>query len=272
MEPYYYRQQFQFGFGGGTITPAIRRLLMANGIVFLLQMIAGNQFITLFGLHPDLVLKKFFIWQFFTYMFLHSGVLHIFFNMLVLWMFGCEVERAWGSKEFLKYYFICGVGAGFFQLIFRPAVVIGASGAVYGVLIAFVLLYPNRKIMFFPFFISLRAKYWAMIFAAISVLMVVWGHDRIAHFAHLGGMVIGFAYIKFGWKLFLSDFIYRKKAELKHKNISRKRANILRLRKEVDVILDKINEIGYENLSHRDKQILKEASDVLTKENDDLEN
>ncbi len=272
MQPSYNQQQLQFGFGGISITPAIKQLLVINGIVFLFQMIAGNPFIALFGLHPDLVFKKFFIWQFFTYMFLHGGFFHIFFNMFMLWMFGGEVERTWGSKEFLKFYFICGVGAGLFQLIFRPALVIGASGAVYGILIAFVLLFPNRKIMFFPFFISLKAKYWAMIFAGISVLMGVWGNDHIAHFAHLGGMVIGFVYIKFGWKLFLSDFIYKKKVEIKHKNISRKREKVLRLRKEVDGILDKINDIGYENLSNRDRQILKDASEILTKENDNLDN
>ena len=109
MKNYYSTQQYQFGFGGGNITPAVKQLLIANGVVFLFQMIAGTQILTLFGLHPDFVFKKFFIWQFFTYMFLHDGFFHIFFNMLMLWMFGGEVERSWGSKEFLKYYFICGV-------------------------------------------------------------------------------------------------------------------------------------------------------------------
>ena len=272
MQHYYDRQQLRFGLGSGNIMPAIKKLLIANGIVYFLQMIAGNQFIALFGLHPDFVFKKFYIWQFFTYMFLHAGFFHIFFNMLMLWMFGSEVERTWGSKEFLKFYFICGVGAGLFQLIFKPALVVGASGAIYGVLIAFVLLYPNRKLMFFPFFISLKAKYWAMIFVGISILMGLWGEDNIAHFAHLGGMVIGFIYIKFGWKLFLSNFIYKKKVELKYRNVTRSKENILRLRKQVDIILDKINEKGYENLSEKDRQILKNASDALIKENDDLEN
>ena len=140
MENYYNRQQVRFGLGGGNITPAVKQLLIANGIVFFLQMIAGDQLIVLFGLSRDFILKKFFVWQFFTYMFLHAGFFHIFFNMFMLWMFGGEVERAWGSKEFLKYYFICGAGAGVFQLVFKPALVIGASGAIYGVLIAFVLL------------------------------------------------------------------------------------------------------------------------------------
>ncbi|MHA1658186.1 MAG: DUF6576 domain-containing protein, partial [Promethearchaeota archaeon] len=106
----------------------------------------------------------------------------------------------------------------------------------------------------------------------ISILMGLWGEDHIAHFAHLGGMVIGYVYIKFGWKLFLSNFIYKKKTELKHRNMTKRREKILRLRKEVDIILDKINEIGYENISERDRQILKNASDTLTKENEDMEN
>jgi membrane associated rhomboid family serine protease len=271
MEPYLNKRQVQFGFINMQLTSAIKRLLIANGVVYALQMIFGSQFNLIFALHPALVFKKFFIWQFGTYMFLHDGFFHIFFNMLMLWMFGSDVERSWGSKEFLKYYFICGISAGLLQLLLKPAWVVGASGAVYGVLIAFVLLHPDRQLMFFPFFISLKAKYWAMIFAGISILMGVWEKDQVAHFAHLGGMAVGFVYTKFGQRLFSNSFVSRKKSEIKQWKGAKKQEQILRLRKEVDAILDKINEVGYENLSDRDLQILQEASKVMAHQNNNDE-
>ncbi len=267
-----FRQQVQWSFGGVYLTSAIKNLLIANGVIYFLQMIVGSQFNLIFALHPALVFKKFFIWQFVTYLFLHEGFFHLFFNMLMLWMFGSEVERTWGTKEFLKYYFICGISAGLFQLIFRPAWVVGASGAVYGVLIAYVLLYPNRMLMFFPFFISLKAKYWAMIFVGVSILMGVWGKDNVAHFAHLGGMVFGFIYIKFGWRLFINIHTYQKKAEIRKHIASKRQGKIIHLRKKIDQVLDKINEVGYENLSKHDRQILQEASDALLRENEKSEN
>ncbi len=272
---YYSGRQVRFGFGNYHVTPTVKRLMIANGIVWLLQMLIGKELYFWFGLVPNQVFSKFFIWQFFTYMFLHGGFLHILINMFMLWMFGCEVERNWGSREFFKYYVLCGVGAGFFHLLFNatsPIPVVGASGAIYGVLIAFVLLYPDRILIFFPFFIPLKAKYWAMIFAGISLLMgFLGGRDGIAHFAHLGGMLIGFVYIKFGWRIALSNLVYKKKSEIKFKKETKKRKRLFTLKKEVDRILDKINDVGYENISEKDKQILKEASEKLAEESNEFE-
>jgi membrane associated rhomboid family serine protease len=274
MMQYYQRRQFRFGFGGGYTTQAVKYLLFANGIAFLLQNIFGHALINWFGLVPANIFKYFCIWQFITYMFLHGDFLHILLNMFILWMFGCEVERNWGSREFLKYYFICGVGAGLFHLVFNlssPTPVVGASGAIYGILIAFAMLFPDRPIIIFPFFIPLKAKYWVIIFGLLALLPIILDRaDGIAHFAHLGGMVIGFLYLKFGWKLtlFQRDFIGRKKKEWELQRTLKFRQQKSQYRKEVDELLDKINEVGYENLTEKEKRALKKASEFLSNENE----
>jgi len=252
------------------ITPGVKYLIIANVGVFMLQLLFGDTLIFWFGLHPAMLFHRFFIWQLVTYLFLHGGFLHIFFNMLMLWLFGVEVERRWGMIEFLRYYFICGIGAGFFHLIFQSSTVIGASGAVYGVLIAFVLLYPDRKLFFFPFPIFLKAKYWALIFVGISFIFGFFGGDHIAHFAHLGGMAIGFVYFRFrfGWRL--NYYFYQKKAEREAKKRVKEEIQRQKLRLQVDAILDKITEKGYNSLTDRELKILKEASKILARSENEI--
>ena len=144
---YSYRPRFGFG---SMLTPMVKSLLIINVIVFLLEYITGGtEMIYLLGLVPRFVLRRFFIWQFFTYMFLHGGFWHLFLNMFILWMFGSEIERYWGSREFLKYYFITGVGAGFLSWLTAmnsPVPTIGASGAIYGILVAYGMMFPNRPV------------------------------------------------------------------------------------------------------------------------------
>lgn len=270
---YFQRGQIRFGFGGGYITPAVRSLIFANGIIFLLQIIIGKTLIAWFGLHPVDIYKKFYIWQFLTYMFLHGDFLHILLNMFILWMFGCEVERYWGGKEFLKYYFICGIGAGFFHLIFNMSSlipVVGASGAIFGILIAFAMLFPDRLVILFPFPIALKAKYWVIIFAALELLLgLTFNQSGVAHFAHLGGMFIGFLYLRFGWRMNLNirNVVKRKKMDWELQQSIKRRQQIIKTRKEIDSILDKINEVGYENLTEKEKRTLREASNSLANEN-----
>ncbi len=265
------RPQYQVGFGGGAITKAVKYLLIANGIMYFLRELFPNEIIGWLGLFPYNIVHSFFIWQFVTYMFLHGDFLHILLNMFILWMFGCEVERRLGFSEFLTYYFICGIGGGLFHVIINPSSmtpVVGASGAIYGLLAAFAILFPNRRIMMFPFFISLKAKYWVMIFLGITVLFGLFSRGgNVAHFAHLGGMIIGFAYFKFRHHLdFGSDLIRRKFQERKLMTLARKRRRTQELREQVDAILDKINEQGYDALSEHEKRTLKEASDLFSKE------
>ena len=255
----------------------MKYLLLVNVGVFFLEFLWGAELIYVFGLTPALV-KKGFIWQLVTYMFLHGGFFHILFNMFALWMFGCDIERAWGTREFLKYYFITGVGAGFFTffLSFNSHIpTIGASGAIFGILVAFVMMFPDRPIYLY-FLLPIKAKYLVIFFAVIEFL-ASFRHtsDGIGHFAHLGGMVIGYIYIKSDWRLSsffrLSRYLgYLRELRLRHrmKVINKKREREQRLLERVDQILDKINQVGYENLTKEEKKSLEEASQLLSQQSE----
>ena len=149
------------------------------------------------------MLGHFAIWQLVTYMFLHDrGFGHILFNMLTLWMFGMDLERDWGTKHFLKYYFLCGIGAGICDVLVNAALgnldtrTIGASGAIYGLLLAFGLLYPDRMVLM-SFLFPIKAKYFVMIMGAIAFLSSIGSSgSRVSNVAHLGGMLFGYAYLR----------------------------------------------------------------------------
>lgn len=271
---YRYESTPQLGFGGG-LTPAVKALIIANVAVFLLQTLLFRRLPWWFGLIPAQVVGKFYLWQLVTYMFLHGGFFHILFNMLALWFFGSEIERHWGSKEFVKYYFLTGVGAGIIHILFSfwlgsPRIpVIGASGAVYGVLLAFGLMFPDRVVTLLLFFVlpvSIKAKYLVMMFAAIALFSGVLGTgEGVAHFAHLGGMAVGWLYLKLDWRLERSfGFVKRHREARRRAADARRRAEIQRMRDQIDAILDKINEVGFENLSEQEKRLLREASRFLS--------
>lgn len=142
---------------------------------------------------------NFWPWQLVTYMFLHGNFLHIFFNLFVLWMFGLQIENLWGTKRFVIYYFITGIGAGILHLILAAEGVptVGASGAVFGILLAFGMMFPNREIMLIFLPIPIKAKYFVIMIGAFELFAGVSGlQTGIAHFAHLGGIVIGFILIR----------------------------------------------------------------------------
>jgi membrane associated rhomboid family serine protease len=193
----YYRYRFSFGYG---LTPAIKNLMIIMGIVFLLQMFVSRWFEYYLGLVPILVWREYFLWQLFTYIFLHGGFSHIFFNLLALWMFGGELESYWGSKKFLFYFFFCGIGAGICTVVFTPnsfIPVIGASGAIYGILLAYGWLFPNRPILIY-FLFPIPAKYMVIIFGLIELFSSSSGTGGgIAHLTHLGGLVFGFFYMAY---------------------------------------------------------------------------
>jgi membrane associated rhomboid family serine protease len=167
--------------------------------------------VTTFGLTPAAVTQSFYLWQLITYMFLHdSGQLfHILFNMLGLWMFGSELERTWGTRQFTKFYFVCGIGAGILTVLLSPfsrISTIGASGAIYGVLAAFGILFPNRIIYWIIF--PIPAKWFVLILGGMAFFSSLSASGSgIAHVAHLGGMLCGLVYLK-GGTLF-SDVRYR---------------------------------------------------------------
>ena len=171
--------------------------MIIMGIVFLLRMFITREIDFYFGLIPLLVWKKYFLWQLFTYIFLHGGFSHIFFNLLALWMFGGELESYWGSKKFLFYFFFCGIGAGIFTVLFSSYPVIGASGAIYGILLAYGWLFPNRPILIY-FLFPIPAKYMVIIFGLIELFSSSSGTGGgIAHLTHLGGLVFGFFYMAY---------------------------------------------------------------------------
>ena len=197
----YYRTRPVLSFGG-PLTPAIKWLLIVNVGIFLLQHLPpGNRLVVMFGLVPWLVWEHLYVWQIFTYQFLHGGIFHLLFNMLALWMFGSDLERRWGSSFFLKYYWICVIGGGICTLLFLPNAAfptIGASAGIYGVLLAFALLYPNQ-IVYFYFLFPIKMKYFVLIIGAIAFFSSLTpGTSGIAHLAHLGGMVFGFVYLRWG--------------------------------------------------------------------------
>lgn len=211
-----------------------RNLLVINVVVFLATYALrglGIDLNDLLGLHFMLA-PDFHFYQLFTYMFAHGGWSHIFFNMFALWMFGCIVERTWGPRKFLFYYIACGVGAGLFQELaqfaqfymlaadllpdFRFSQVyevaaanarylnlwttVGASGAIYGILLAFGMLYPEERMFIFPLPVPIKAKWFVVGYAAVEMFMALsTPGDGVAHLAHLGGMVIGFFLIRY-WR------------------------------------------------------------------------
>jgi membrane associated rhomboid family serine protease len=192
-------------FGPGPISTALKALIGANVALFIVQMVAGNAVTYLLGLRPQDVVSEFRVWQLGTYMFLHAGAFHILFNMLALWMFGAELERLWGTRYFLKYYFVTGIGAALLTVAFaymlspglRTSYVVGASGAIYGLLLAYGLYFPDRPIyMYFVF--PIPAKYFVMIMGALAFYSSVSESGGVAHATHLGGLLIGYLYLKSG--------------------------------------------------------------------------
>ena len=215
-----------------------------------------DRFTTLFWLYQPLAIGKLWLWQFVTYMFLHSvsDPWHIIFNMLVLWMFGSEVEKAMGTRRFLTMYFTAGIFAGIFGCLFTPNnPILGASGAIFAVEIAFAMFYPNATIIFFVF--PIKAKYLVTIFAGITVfncLMPTGGN--VAHFAHLGGLLYGFLFIRYEPRF--TNFIISRQNQQKE-NEYRKEEEV---RKVVDALLDKVNRTGMKSLTRRERSYLKNAS------------
>jgi len=179
-----------------------------------------GEFLRLFGLSPRLVLEHFAIWQLVTYLFLHDpyGFGHILFNMLTLWMFGAELERTWGTRYFLKFYFVCGVGAAVLTILFsllpfeiaqqlQGAVIIGASGAIYGLLLAYAMYFPDRPILLIIFWVP--AKYCVAILGAIALFASISDTGGVANITHLGGILVAYLFLKSAGMHPLSEMKYR---------------------------------------------------------------
>lgn len=198
----YYRQSISFG---PPLTRMVKSLIVVTSALFLLTYIPDKIFgfglpFRLFGLTPFLVTHGF-VWQPFTYLFLHGGFFHIIFNMFALWMFGSDLENVWGGRHFLFYYLLTGVGAGLVDVLLEPAssiVVIGCSGAIFGLLLAYGVLFPDRLIYLYML-IPIKAKWFVVIMGLIEVVNE-FGQpgSGISHIAHLGGLLVGLVYLKGG--------------------------------------------------------------------------
>lgn len=192
--------------GGGfmrNVPSAVKNIIIINVAVMIMTYLNEPLMARYFALHPYQFIYR--PWQLVTYMFMHGGLFHLFFNMYTLFIFGSVLERVWGTKKFLLYYFVTGIGAaavhiGVQWLTGDFALTVGASGAIYGILMGYAMLYPDSvlTLMFPP--VSMKAKWFVLIFAGLELLLGITGTQAgVAHFAHLGGLIFGFALIWF-WK------------------------------------------------------------------------
>ncbi len=267
----YSRYSQSFG-TGCSASPVVQKLIIINVIMFLATS-ASPRLVFYLGLLPFAVTYGHWYWQFLTYMFLHGGFFHILFNMYALLLFGSEVEGAMGSKSFLRFYMTCGIGAGIITYLFGINVripTIGASGAIFGILVAYGMMFPNRVILAF-FIIPMKAWQFVIffglieLFASVSSAVGRTSGGGIAHNAHLGGLAIGFIYIRYGARL-----RYYWRGITRGWRESRRESNIQRevdvqeyIRREIDPILDKISKHGMDSLSRKEKKKLRDARDHL---------
>lgn len=308
------------------IPTVTKNLLILNVLAYLVGMLFGNRaggLNDLFSLHFFLA-PDFGLYQLVTYMFMHASLSHLFFNMFALWMFGCIVERTWGARKFLVYYMVCGIGAGllqemaqFVQFYMLAAesnhgfsvsqimtvakasaaginlwTTVGASGAIYGILLAFGMLYPEERMFIFPLPVPIKAKFFVVGYAAIELFMAFSiSGDDVAHLAHLGGMLFGFLLIRYwrrhpgrgynrvGGRQFFDSMrssweqrTHRKADTTNSFGHTSTRSNGERnpdwdynarrraSQEEIDRILDKIRRNGYDSLTRDEKQTLFDAS------------
>lgn len=258
------------------LPPALKALMIANVAVFLIASLVGGSFYDLFGLVPHHVLVDRWVWQPLSYLFVHGSIMHLLLNLFALWMFGLPVEAQWGARDFLKFYFICGLGAAAASIALSPhsmSPVIGASGAIYGLLVAFAMLYPDA-VVYLYFLIPVKAAHVAILFGVIEFFAgATNATPGIARFAHLGGMVTGYLYLRWWWVLKI-------RAKALWRDVSSSGAmtpgmhrTVLKTQKpetleekeksgmaDVDRILDKILASGLDSLTEEEKSIMRRYS------------
>jgi len=207
-----------FSFGPGPLSTALKALIATNVAVFLAEYLVPP-LTGMLGLVPVEVVGRLQVWRLATYMFLHGGIFHILLNMLALWMFGTELERIWGTRYFIKFYFVTGVGAAILTVLFsflplgvaeqlQGANIIGASGAIYGLLLAYGLYFPDRPIYMYLVF-PVPAKYFVMIIGAIAFYSSLSEIGGVANATHLGGLVVAYTYLKSARANPLGELKYR---------------------------------------------------------------
>ena len=260
----------QFSYKPSLFTDAIKTLISINFGIFILQSISSSEmmFFSNFGLVPKLVWSQLKIWQPFTYMFFHGDIWHVLINMFVLWMFGSELERVWGKKNFLRFYFVTGVGSGLGTMIFglqSMTPVVGASGAVYGVLLAYGVIFPNRTVYLYGI-IPIKSFWFVIGIGVIAFISSFNNVSNISHLTHLFGMIIGYLYLKRPIQIRTIWFsIFKKVLEYRIQNQERKKSRSFETEKDLDFILDKINREGFKSLTKDEENRLYTNSRVLSK-------
>ena len=275
-----YRLQFNPGevaYKPQLFTDAIKILVSVNFGIYILQSVSGKEdvFFRLFGLVPSTFISDLMLWQPFTYMFFHApfyssvGISHILLNMLGLWVFGRELEEAWGKTKFLRYYFTTGIGSGLITYFFQISSdnpVIGASGAVYGILLAYGISYPNRMLYIWGL-IPVRSMWLVIIMGSIAFFGLLGNADGISHVTHISGMLIGYVLLKKKWRWRDIWFAIRKKTiEFQVQRYEEKSIKKKMLQKDIDMILEKIKKVGFIGLSDKEKSKLYEASKTMSKD------
>ena len=260
----------QFSYKPALFTDAIKILVSVNFGIFLLQTVARTEglFFPLFGLVPKLVWSEFMLWEPFTYLFFHGSIWHVLINMFVLWMCGSELERLWGKEHFLKFYFVTGVGAGLVTIIFglnSMTPIVGASGAVYGVLLAYGLTYPNRTVYLYGI-IPIKSLWFVIGIGVIAFMSSFDNVSQISHLTHLSGMVIGYLMLKRPVRFNDLWFTIRKRTlEYKIKHEEKKVSQHQAIEREIDRILDKINREGFDSLTEEEHDRLYKGSQSLSR-------
>jgi membrane associated rhomboid family serine protease len=199
----YTRYRSNYYSSSGSFPPGVKWLLIINTAVFLLCYLGGLQrhASVLVALSAEAAVRNFMVWQVFTYMFVHFGVWHLLFNMLALWMFGVPIEQSWGTRRFVRFYLLCGVVAGVCVLAVNLLVgdwvtpTVGASGAIFGLLVAFGVLFPESIILMF-FLFPMKAKYAVMIYVAVELITTFGPNTGVSTVAHLGGAAFAYLYLK----------------------------------------------------------------------------
>jgi len=250
---------------------AIKWIILVSGVMLVLQQFVGPLLVGYLGLTPELVLRRYWVWQLVTYLFLHGGIFHWLFNMFILWMFGRELEIRWGTAFFLRYFLICGLGAALCVLALSPhsdMPTIGASGAIFGILAAFALVFPDA-VLYLYFVIPVKAWQAAFLFAFIEFFAGLSGGGLgLGRFAHLGGMLTGYVYLRSGewlrwgtlgsvreWGPKLKNLLHRRKPVVFHEVTDD-------LVKEVDRILEKVLREGEESLTSKEREIMARYSQM----------
>ena len=260
----------EFSYKPTLFTNAIKVLVSVNFGIFVLQTLSNAEglFFPLFGLVPRMVWSELMIWQPFTYLFFHGGIWHVLINMFVLWMFGSELERLWGKSHFLKFYFVTGVGSGLLTMLFSLqsiTPIVGASGAVYGVLLAYGLTYPNRQIYLYGI-IPIKSIWFVIGIGMIAFMSSFNNISQVSHITHLSGMLIGYIMLKRPVEWSSLWFSIRKRTlEYRVVQEEKKATHRQKIEKDIDIILDKINREGFDSLSQKEQDSLYRGSRSLSR-------